>query len=194
LPINNRYRISTDGKGARRVPVRFARQRGGVQRACGGMEKTIAVTTSTSSSPPRDAPRCLRLRLQLPLFGRKHEWSPAARVLRVHAPVASVVNIIVDSVSGRVAANASRAARSSAVTVVFKAASSLGPLTACDQQTRARHRYAPRPAIFPPRSIFTPESGVRTTRTNSRLPRFWRQAIQVRSGTCFRRPTVPLVM
>jgi hypothetical protein len=189
--MNNRYRISTDGKSARRVPVRFARQTRGVQRACGGGKKTIAVTTS---SPPRHAPRCHRLRLQLPRFGRKHEWSPAARVLPVHAPVASVVDGVVDRVSGRVAANASRAARSSAVTVVFKAASNLWPLTACDQQTRARHRYAPRPAIFPLRSIFTPESGVRTTRTNSRLPRFWRQATQVRSGTCFRRATVPLVM
>ncbi len=91
-----------------------------------------------------------------------------------------------------------RCATSSSLTRHLRACSSClraggaGSRATC-QHCRSGQRYAPRPARFPlgstsrARAGGGPPADVRTTRINSRLGRFCRQAMHVRSGTCLRR-------
>lgn len=86
----------------------------------------------------------------------------------------------------RGAAIAFSLAASSALTSHLRARPSFRGSNRTSQQRRSGHRYAPRPACLPLRSTSRLPAGVRTIRISSRLGRWRRQAMQVRSGICFR--------
>ncbi len=77
-------------------------------------------------------------------------------------------------------------AASSALTSHSRARPSLRGSDRISQQRRSGHRYAPRPGCLPLRSTSRLPARVRTIRISSRLGRWRRQAMQVRSGICFR--------
>src|SRR5947209_4616917 len=96
----------------------------------------------------------------------------------------SVYNCNNHSSLGNVAIKDSKPDRSSSDNVNSNSCSRRFFFIAFSQHESRAQRYAPRPDFLPIGSSCTCPSGVRTTRSNSRLGLVSWQEIQVRKGTC----------
>lgn len=162
----------------RRARLVRRRVHASARRGDANREARLTHALSSSAYSPR-SPRAMQRARGVPKGDCVHTFSLCGTAL-------------VRSRGGSVAANSRRRARSSGLIDISKLSALAirpGALNAVSQHSRARQRYAPRPACLPVGSAMTRCSGVRTTRANSFFPRTARQAMHVRWGMCL----VPIV-